>query len=141
MTVRVIDIETTGTDPTVDAIIEIASVDLLKDGTIANQRTALVQPPLPVPPEASAVHRRRRGKDDRSGHRSLAIAPHWHRRSHTERTYVGVASPALTEGLAVSAVERPPVGIRAEILQRNVPAGLDRSHHRGVVRRTSRCPQ
>jgi len=56
MTVRVIDIETTGTDPTVDAIIEIASVDLLKDGTIANQRTALVRPPLPVPPEASAVH-------------------------------------------------------------------------------------
>jgi len=56
MTVRVIDIETTGTDPTVDATIEIASVDLLKDGTIANQRTALVRPPLPVPPEASAVH-------------------------------------------------------------------------------------
>ena len=56
MTVRVIDIETTGTDPTVDAIIEIASVDLLKDGTIANQRTALVRPPLSVPPEASAVH-------------------------------------------------------------------------------------
>jgi DNA polymerase III epsilon subunit-like protein len=53
---RVIDIETTGTDPTVDAIIEIASVDLLKDGTIANQRTALVRPPLPVPPGSSAVH-------------------------------------------------------------------------------------
>ena len=56
MTVRVIDIETTGTDPTVDAIIEIAAVDLLKDGTIANQRTALVRSPLPVPPESSAVH-------------------------------------------------------------------------------------
>ncbi len=56
MTVRVIDIETTGTDPTVDAIIEIASVDVLKDGTIANQRNALVRPPLAVPPEASAVH-------------------------------------------------------------------------------------
>ena len=28
MTVRVIDIETTGTDPMVDAIIEVASVDL-----------------------------------------------------------------------------------------------------------------
>jgi exodeoxyribonuclease X len=53
---RVIDIETTGADPTVDAIIEIASVDLLKDGTIANQRSALVRPPRPVPPESSAVH-------------------------------------------------------------------------------------
>jgi exodeoxyribonuclease X len=56
MTVRVIDIETTGIDPAVDAIIEIASVDLLKDGTIANQRSTLVRPPIPVPPESSAVH-------------------------------------------------------------------------------------
>ena len=32
MTVRVIDIETTGIDPEVDAIIEIASVDVLADG-------------------------------------------------------------------------------------------------------------
>jgi exodeoxyribonuclease X len=56
MTVRVIDIETTGIDPETDAIIEIASVDLLKDGTIANQRSALVRPPIPVPPESSAVH-------------------------------------------------------------------------------------
>jgi DNA polymerase III epsilon subunit-like protein len=44
MTVRVIDIETTGIDPATDAIIEIASVDLLKDGAIANQRSTLVRP-------------------------------------------------------------------------------------------------
>jgi exodeoxyribonuclease X len=56
MTVRVIDIETTGIDPTIDAVIEIASVDLLKDGTIANQRSTLVRPAVPVPPESSAVH-------------------------------------------------------------------------------------
>jgi DNA polymerase III epsilon subunit-like protein len=56
MTVRIIDIETTGTDPATDAIIEIASVDLLKDGTITNQRSTLVRPPIPVPPESSAVH-------------------------------------------------------------------------------------
>jgi exodeoxyribonuclease X len=56
MVVRVIDIETTGIDPVVDAIIEIASVDLLKDGTITNQRSTLVRPPIPVPPESSAVH-------------------------------------------------------------------------------------
>src|SRR5262245_2393614 len=56
MTLRVIDIETTGIDPASDAIIEIASVDLLRDGTITNQRSTLVQPPIPVPPESSAVH-------------------------------------------------------------------------------------
>jgi exodeoxyribonuclease X len=56
MTVRVIDIETTGTDPETDAIIEIASVDVLADGTIANQLSTLVRPGIPVPPEASAVH-------------------------------------------------------------------------------------
>jgi exodeoxyribonuclease X len=56
MTLRIIDIETTGTDPVTDAIIEIASVDLLKDGTITNQRSTLVRPPIPVPPESSAVH-------------------------------------------------------------------------------------
>ena len=31
-------------------------MDLLKDGTIANQRTTLVRPPITVPPEPSAVH-------------------------------------------------------------------------------------
>jgi exodeoxyribonuclease X len=56
MTVRVIDIETTGTDPVADAIVEIASVDVLADGTVANRQEALVCPPIPVPPEASAVH-------------------------------------------------------------------------------------
>ena len=56
MVVRVIDVETTGTDPKIDAIIEIASVDVLKDGTIANRQSVLVRPPIPVPPESSAVH-------------------------------------------------------------------------------------
>ena len=56
MTLRIIDIETTGTDPVTDAIVEIASVDLLKDGTIAHQHSTLVRPPIPVPPESSAVH-------------------------------------------------------------------------------------
>ena len=56
MTVRVIDIETTGTDPATDAILEIASVDLLRDGTITNQMSTLVRPSRPIPPESSAVH-------------------------------------------------------------------------------------
>jgi DNA polymerase III epsilon subunit-like protein len=55
MTGRVIDIETTGVDPLADAIIEIGSVDVLKDGSIANRRSTLVRPPIPVPPESSAV--------------------------------------------------------------------------------------
>ena len=56
MTIRIVDIETTGTDPASDMIIEIASVDLLGDGTIANQMSTLVRPGIPVPPESSAVH-------------------------------------------------------------------------------------
>jgi exodeoxyribonuclease X len=56
MTLRIIDIETTGTDPEADRIIEIASVDLLADGTIANRQSTLVRPGILVPPEASAVH-------------------------------------------------------------------------------------
>ena len=42
MTVRVIDCETTDTDAAVDAVIEIASVDLQKDGTITSQQSTLV---------------------------------------------------------------------------------------------------
>jgi hypothetical protein len=42
MTLRVIDIETTGTDPVTDAIIEIASVDLLADGAIAHRQATFV---------------------------------------------------------------------------------------------------
>ena len=38
MTIRCIDIETTGIDPAKDAIVEIASVDLLRDGGITNQQ-------------------------------------------------------------------------------------------------------
>jgi exodeoxyribonuclease X len=56
MTLRIIDIETTGTDPVTNSIIEIASVDLLADGTIANRQATFVRPGIPVPPEASAVH-------------------------------------------------------------------------------------
>jgi exodeoxyribonuclease X len=56
MSVRCIDIETTGVDPAGDAIIEIASVDVQRDGTIANAQETLVCPPVPVPAEASAVH-------------------------------------------------------------------------------------
>jgi exodeoxyribonuclease X len=56
MVVRVIDIETTGMDPATDAIIEIASVDLVKGGGVTNARSTYVAPGRPIPPLASAVH-------------------------------------------------------------------------------------
>ena len=56
MTIRCIDIETTGTDPAKDAALEIASVDLLREGGIANSQESLIRPPIPVPPESSAIH-------------------------------------------------------------------------------------
>jgi exodeoxyribonuclease X len=54
--IRVIDIETTGIDPASDAIIEIASVDLVRGGGITNAMDTLVRPGKLIPPGASAVH-------------------------------------------------------------------------------------
>lgn len=59
MVLRIIDIETTGTDPETDAIIEIASVDVYKspDGHgVTSAREALVFPGRDIPPASSAVH-------------------------------------------------------------------------------------
>ena len=56
MVVRVIDIETTGIDPASDAIIEIASVDLVRGGGIANARSTYVAPGQRIPAVSSAVH-------------------------------------------------------------------------------------
>ena len=56
MTMRVIDTETTGVDPTVDKIVEVASVDLTRNGGIANAMARRVHPGVPIPPVASAVH-------------------------------------------------------------------------------------
>src|SRR5262249_48851739 len=53
---RVIDIETTGTNPETDAIIEIASVDLTPEGNLVNLMQAFVNPGRPIPPHVSAVH-------------------------------------------------------------------------------------
>src|SRR5262245_42089654 len=54
--IRIIDIETTGTDSATDAIIEIASVDMVRGGGITNAMNTLVQPGKPIPPGASAIH-------------------------------------------------------------------------------------
>lgn len=58
MRIRVIDTETTGLPPDCK-IVEIATVDLVHDGTQwARDRTwtTLVNPGVPIPPEASAIH-------------------------------------------------------------------------------------
>jgi len=54
--IRVIDIETTGTDPGSDSIIEIASVDMVRGGGITNAMDTLVRPAKSIPPGASAIH-------------------------------------------------------------------------------------
>lgn len=56
---RVIDLETTGLDPEVDGIVELASVDyVIRDGSLEVSQTfeQLVNPGMPIPPEASAIH-------------------------------------------------------------------------------------
>ncbi len=54
--IRVIDIETTGIDPATDAIIEIASVKMLRGGGITNTMDTQVPSGQPIPSGASAVH-------------------------------------------------------------------------------------
>jgi exodeoxyribonuclease X len=56
MTIRVIDIETTGMDPNSDAIVEIGSIDIRSDGTFENTLEFLINPGRPIPAAASAVH-------------------------------------------------------------------------------------
>jgi len=55
MTIRIIDLETTGIDATAH-VVEVGSVDLLSDGTISRHQEQLVKPPCLIPAEAQAVH-------------------------------------------------------------------------------------
>ena len=51
---RIVDLETTGTTPN-DAVVEIGAVDLV-GREIIPIGSDLVRPPVPIPPEASAIH-------------------------------------------------------------------------------------
>jgi len=53
--VRIVDTETTGLDPATDAIVEIAKVDWI-DGQIGGHRSDLIDPGIPIPSMAKAVH-------------------------------------------------------------------------------------
>lgn len=54
-TFAVLDVETTGDDPTVDRIVEIACVVTTLDRELTSI-SMLVNPGIPIPPEASAIH-------------------------------------------------------------------------------------
>jgi exodeoxyribonuclease X len=56
-TARIIDTETTGVDHTKDGVVEIAFVDLgLAEGHPLSMGRDFVNPAMPIPPEASALH-------------------------------------------------------------------------------------
>ncbi|MFF3094833.1 3'-5' exonuclease [Streptomyces cyaneofuscatus] len=50
------DLETTGTDVETDRIVTAALVRLEPDGTVAEQRTWLLDPGVAIPKQASAIH-------------------------------------------------------------------------------------
>jgi exodeoxyribonuclease X len=53
---RVFDTETTGLDPSTDAIVELAWAIMRGDGTILSSNSTLINPCRPIPAEASRVH-------------------------------------------------------------------------------------
>src|SRR3954463_6537659 len=69
----VLDLETTGTDPKLDRIVEISVIKVRPDGG-HDHRTRQVNPGVPIPPEATAIHGI--GDDDVAGSPSFrAVAP------------------------------------------------------------------
>ncbi len=54
-TFLVIDTETTGLDPKVDRVVDIGAV-LIKNGKIEKTWETTINPGIPIPPQASAIH-------------------------------------------------------------------------------------
>jgi exodeoxyribonuclease X len=54
-TFAVVDVETTGTNPAMDRVVEVACV-LVRGGRTIQSFSSLVDPGQPIPPTASAVH-------------------------------------------------------------------------------------
>ena len=52
----VLDLETTGIDPKLDRIVEISVLKLDPDGGPPDHRTRRLNPGIPIPPQATAVH-------------------------------------------------------------------------------------
>lgn len=53
--IAVIDVETTGTDPEKDSVVEVAVTKVLPGGELRTW-SALVKPKTSIPPEISAIH-------------------------------------------------------------------------------------
>ena len=49
------DLETTGTNITHDRIVEISFIKLMPDGSTI-EKTRRINPEMPIPPEATAIH-------------------------------------------------------------------------------------
>ena len=49
------DLETTGVNLAVDRIVELSVIKIMPDGT-RETKTRLINPEMPIPPEATAVH-------------------------------------------------------------------------------------
>lgn len=56
MRIRVIDLETTGVEPT-DAVVELATWDVTDGCVVDTGHAQLINPGRSIPPEASAIHR------------------------------------------------------------------------------------
>src|ERR1700761_5288137 len=54
--IALLDVETTGKDPSIDRVVEIGIV-IARGGTIVERRNWLVNPERPIPQEASDVHK------------------------------------------------------------------------------------
>lgn len=53
----IIDVETTGTDPKNDKVVEIARVDIDENGSLMTPpKSQLINPGIPIPARASAIH-------------------------------------------------------------------------------------
>jgi DNA polymerase III epsilon subunit family exonuclease len=69
----ILDVETTGTDPRRDAVVEVA-LTIVRDGREVRSFSSLVDPKRPIPARASSVHHLR--DDDVAGEPTLAeLAP------------------------------------------------------------------
>ena len=55
MPIAFIDFETTGLSPAADRIVELTVLKLQPDGT-EELKTARLNPQMPIPPEATAIH-------------------------------------------------------------------------------------